>query len=317
MNGRSVERLILAIGGRAMRYIVKPSRMLLILLLLAAPELVLAGIRSYSPSSYDDPAEAAARKANREAISAATSVANYHQAAVQQRLAALKKAPWRIVKGATNNINDPGWFHFAGRVLRVYPGCIRVEGSISSLATENNLGRLDTAGSVMKAPMALLPGNVLTRQIFVVTNFPYVLASGDTINFLDYHMAKDAGVFAAPTTSTNHTERTDYEDHEGVHKYDYGKICPPPQWFIEAEAAKAAKAKQTAMSATLKLDQEKAAEGRPLYHYRLGQRYLTGNGVETNLAKARELFQKSADQGNADAAAELKKLSQNAAHQAN
>lgn len=75
-----------------------------------------------------------------------------------------------------------------------------------------------------------------------------------------------------------------------------------------AAAAKAAKAKQ-ASDAVLQLDQEKAAEGSALYQYRMGRRYLTGNGVEKDLAKARELLEKAAGQGNQDAATELAKLS--------
>jgi hypothetical protein len=61
-------------------------------------------------------------------------------------------------------------------------------------------------------------------------------------------------------------------------------------------------------NAILKLDQEKAAEGSALYQYRLGRRYLTGNGVEKDVAKARELFEQAAAQGNTDAGAELEKL---------
>ena len=50
------------------------------------------------------------------------------------------------------------------------------------------------------------------------------------------------------------------------------------------------------------------AEGSALYQYRMGRRYITGNGVEKDPAKARDMFQKAADQGNEEAAAELKKL---------
>jgi TPR repeat protein len=82
-----------------------------------------------------------------------------------------------------------------------------------------------------------------------------------------------------------------------VHKYDYGKVCAPAPEYIAAMIEQDAKARRVAESATLKLDQEKAEEGNPMYQYRLGLRYQNGNGVEVDRDKARYWLRKAAAQG--------------------
>ena len=59
----------------------------------------------------------------------------------------------------------------------------------------------------------------------------------------------------------------------------------------------------------LKSHQELADQGDRYGEYRMGLRYRDGDGVPKDLDKAREWLQKSADQGDTDAATELAKLS--------
>jgi len=79
-----------------------------------------------------------------------------------------------------------------------------------------------------------------------------------------------------------------------------------------AVLAKAAneKSKKTADAAALKFNQDAAAKGDAYGLFRMGERYRDGNGVEKDLAKAKDCFQKSAAGGNQDAALALKKLSE-------
>jgi hypothetical protein len=96
-------------------------------------------------------------------------------------------------------------------------------------------------------------------------------------------------------------------------KYDYGVDCAPPAQKLTPEQAKAAQAQtakgnSSAEAAKLKFEEEQAEEGKDLYQYRLGMRYLKGDGVPTDRAKALDYLAKSAAQGNHDAEKELAKL---------
>lgn len=74
---------------------------------------------------------------------------------------------------------------------------------------------------------------------------------------------------------------------------------------VEAAAAK----KQAADAATLKFYQELAEKGDASGQYRMGIRYLKGDGVPKDLDKARDYLSTATAQGNQDAAAELARLS--------
>jgi TPR repeat protein len=78
----------------------------------------------------------------------------------------------------------------------------------------------------------------------------------------------------------------------------------------EASPVKTASEMKADMDArVLKSHQELADQGDRYGEYRMGLRYRDGDGVPKDLAKAREWLQKSADQGDTDAATELAKLS--------
>ena len=96
--------------------------------------------------------------------------------------------------------------------------------------------------------------------------------------------------------------------------YDYGVDYIPPARKLTPEEAAAAKAQAAktsagAEAAKLKFDEAQAEDGKDLYQYRMGVRYLKGDGVSIGMAKALVYLTKSAEQGNQDAKKELAKLS--------
>ena len=81
----------------------------------------------------------------------------------------------------------------------------------------------------------------------------------------------------------------------------------------KAEAAaktKAAALKKAASDRALKSNQDDAAKGDSFGLMRMGERYRDGDGVEKDLAKAKEYLQKAADAGSPTAKEELSKLNQ-------
>jgi TPR repeat protein len=95
--------------------------------------------------------------------------------------------------------------------------------------------------------------------------------------------------------------------------YDYGvDYIPPPLQLTpeEAAAAKAEAAKKNAGSdaAKMRFEEEQAENGKDLYQYRMGMRYLKGDGVPSDTLKAMDYFSKAVAQGNQDAKRELAKL---------
>lgn len=100
---------------------------------------------------------------------------------------------------------------------------------------------------------------------------------------------------------------------QGYVLYDYGVDYVPPARKLTPEEAAAAKAQAAKMSsgaeaAKLKFDEEQAENGKDLYQYRMGVRYLKGDGVPIDSSKALEYFSKAAGQGNENAKKELAKI---------
>jgi TPR repeat protein len=89
-------------------------------------------------------------------------------------------------------------------------------------------------------------------------------------------------------------------------------VVPPPRVLtpeeIKAIAARNEKEKQTGEAAALKWNQSQADKGDDYGELRMGERYLKGDGVEKDLAKAKNYFSKSAAQGNLEASNALVKI---------
>ncbi len=140
-------------------------------------------------------------------------------------------------------------------------------------------------------------------ETFIIANYPAArsLKMGDIINRSIRAMRR-----SGPVDNTGSRQlATIY--------YDCGVPYTPPQRQLtpaEAAAAKetASKERTSSDAATLKFIQEQADKGSALYQYRLGLRYVNGEGVTNDLTKAREYLTKAAAQGNDDAARELAKL---------
>jgi hypothetical protein len=78
----------------------------------------------------------------------------------------------------------------------------------------------------------------------------------------------------------------------------------------QRDASRSALQKAVAQSAikVLREHEALAAQGDAYGQLRMGERYLTGDGVEQDLARARNYLQQAADQGSPTAAVELKRL---------
>jgi len=101
--------------------------------------------------------------------------------------------------------------------------------------------------------------------------------------------------------------------NETLEQWDYGVVYTPQPHKLTPEEVAAAKIeaekkKAEGAAAILKFELENSEKGRDLYQYRVGLRYLNGNGVPKDLAKARDYLSKAAAQGNKEAAAELARL---------
>lgn len=129
-------------------------------------------------------------------------------------------------------------------------------------------------------------------------------------------------------SSGRHSYVTTQGARSTVPKYDFGRVLTPQEAAplqkefddkiqdaarqrAAADSARkvnAANKKAEANARALEWNQQQADAGDPYGLLRMGQRYLHGDGVETNLAKARDYLQRSADLGNDTAKEELAKL---------
>ncbi|MDB6130269.1 MAG: Sel1 repeat [Verrucomicrobiales bacterium] len=77
---------------------------------------------------------------------------------------------------------------------------------------------------------------------------------------------------------------------------------------IVADQKAADSVSQEKLDKLIQFQMRQAAIGLPTAQYELGLRYLNGDGLEKQPDKARELFQKSAAQGNAEAKKQLEAM---------
>jgi TPR repeat protein len=133
-------------------------------------------------------------------------------------------------------------------------------------------------------------------DIFIVANFPYPATQP-----YQEMLAHEAGYY----TFTNVDDQV-----VTMHKLDYGLPCAK-MWSSEELAAikdRIEAPKKAAAAKALQSNQDAADKGDAYGLLRMGERYRDGEGLEKDLAKARDYLQKSADAGSPTAAEELKKL---------
>jgi hypothetical protein len=184
--------------------------------------------------------------------------------------------PVRTYQGTVVKV-DKTWLAFSGRVLRVNSKeGVHVEGRIEGATEDSD---------------------------FVITNFPYLVAERDRLPVPGYvFLVKDAGYFTYTAPSGN--TRT-------IHQYDYGTPYTPPPLTPEQLAAHKADVeakKKIAETKALESDQAAAAHDDTYGLLRMAERYRDGDGVETNLVKARVYFMRAAEAGSTTASNALLKL---------
>ena len=207
----------------------------------------------------------------------------------------IPRDPWRAINGETNYIKPIG-VEFCGKVVDVTANGVRISGEFGSLFETHYLTSAEVAFS----------GVAVNYSDFFVANFPFEVVSEQVVSENQHLMAWYVGTYTY--TTVNGASRT-------IKKLDYGTPCnPPPELIkqqIEAAKAKALLAKKKAEQAkatALKSNQDAAAKGDMFGLLRMGERYRDGDGVEKDLAKAKEYLQKAADAGSPTAAEELVKL---------
>ena len=187
--------------------------------------------------------------------------------------------PLREVDGipcAVNPADTNNWAVFAGTVLQVHGnGVVRIQGQFT--------------------------GHPYAE--FVVVNFPYDVVESQMIGYDSEkgiaHYAKIAGTYTYATAMGS--TRT-------IYKLDYGKIyTPPPLPPLTAEQIEARKAAESekikkANAKTVQWLEDLAATNDVYGERRLAEKYLHGDGVETNAVKARELLTRAAAQGDKESA---------------
>lgn len=205
--------------------------------------------------------------------------------------------PTALVAAGTNVLRKIGdtlydvvaskeWETLPGKYYRMRVKQVKPEGVICDVETFNDVGFYYEH-----------------RYYIVVKNLPTMslLKTGDILRSI---RAKDVGraqVFG-----------------DTVAVYDYGLVAGPPEEVPlskaidpaadEALAEKRAKQRAAEQKYILKSQQDWAAKGDPYGQFLMGQRYLKGDGVEQDQAKARDYFEKAAAQGSQPAKAALQRL---------
>lgn len=195
--------------------------------------------------------------------------------------------PCRIINGRTNAVGA-GWINFSGRVIDAGPDGILLDGTLNTVPKSDN---------------------VYDGEFFLA-NYPYPCAQNGTIgSYNQWFYARLDGTY----TCTN-----DASVVLILYRLDYGEpwTAPPPtpgqlaarqKLMADAQAADVAK-KNEILNRALKDNEDSAARGEPYGLLRMGERYRDGKGVERDLTKARDYFQRAADAGSDTAKSELEDL---------
>jgi hypothetical protein len=235
-----------------------------------------------------------------ESFAARYGIRTQEQKAKAARAAAQSPPVYRVVEGKVYDISRSVlWKQFNGECLTVLSdGIILQEIKVNRVYQTDPVSDAQRAGAYGAPPRRHLVSE--TREPgkkFFVRKYPSSLmpTTGKRIQGL----AIQTGVFQHRT--------------ETLEQWDYGLDYTPQPHKLTPEEVAAAKTqadrkKATGDAATLKFYQEQAEKGDAYGQYRMGIRYLEGDGVPKDLAKARDYLSKAAAQGNKEAAAELAKL---------
>jgi len=179
--------------------------------------------------------------------------------------------PWRVLNEKTNYVKGAEWVQFEGHVTTV---------SASGLVLQGWFGE----------PLCyLLPNNGgATTTTFFLSRYPRRVAVGQLLSRNDRLVAYKSG------------------SKDDLPNLDYGTVYVPELTDEQKAALAAAKAKKE--SSVLAWHKELAEKGDAYGEYKMGVRYLNGDGVDKDPAKGRDLLAKASAQGYKDATDELAKL---------
>lgn len=204
--------------------------------------------------------------------------------------------PWRYFTetGETISAKNTNFVQFVGQVLEVHKDKgIRVQGYFGKPCMWPG------GTAAFTTPQNNIP---IPDQIeFFVEGFPYAVFEGDFITWEQSRVAVPSGAYSYSTVGG--TSRM-------LRKLQYGiPTTEPPARPLTAEEKAALQKKRTEQaSRTLEWHKKLASEGDAYGLVRMAERYMTGNGVETNKAKAKVYLQRAADDGSAEAKQMLEKL---------
>ena len=202
--------------------------------------------------------------------------------------------PWRYLDGETVSVRSQGFVQFVGRVIEVHGKGIRVEGYYGAPCIWP--GNVSPGSYPDRTDAGRIP--IPQGFEFFVKDYPYRIYDGQFICWEDCRMAKIGGDYKYSTVGG--TIRT-------LRMLEYGTItsAPPPIPLTPEQIAAKNKKNEEAQAAVLRHHQKLAAQGDAYGLFCMGERYLKGNGVETNIIKGRAFLMRAAVEGNTEAKALL------------
>ena len=248
------------------------------------------------------------------------------RAAMQNELKIIySKDPWRNIGGVTNLARGDGWFEFQGRVDEILPGGILFKGKFGQILTihtdkEDSLHLVtstDANGAAQRSTTVSASSSTSssTRSASSVqdTSYQNKLIYGDDVFFVEgfpYPANIGQGFEQMLAFNGSYFTYTNGVQTVTVPRFIYGTPC---QKILSAEEiaamkSKADAAKKSVSDRVLKANQDAAGRGDAYGLLRMGERYRDGEGVDKDLAKARDYLQRAADAGSPTAADDLKKL---------
>ena len=189
--------------------------------------------------------------------------------------------PYREIGGQTNFAKSPGWVVFKGTVLAVSKSGILLSGYFGTVGID--------------------------QMNYFVHDYPYPIKEGERLGYgQPILMAKEDGFYEFESPSGA---------RETVRKLEYGKVCDVAATnsladpsVLHAQKTKEAQAKAALNARTLAWLQERAANGDAGAQFRLGEKYLTGDGVDKSLLLARTWLEKALASGSDEARHTLAKM---------
>jgi hypothetical protein len=231
-------------------------------------------------------------------------------------------SPYWVVNGQIYDINKSSlWVKMDGDIVKILTNGIVVEtftvetkqqAVVEQHATQGAFGftgRYHSETKMVDVGTEKVPGRKIIIRNYPVEENPAV---GKTISFLamqtgtsDYKGDRlelwDLGT--VPTADDLRKLKADTEERQRAAQKELDEQR-------RAVAEKASATKKTAEAKVLKSNQEAADKGDMYGLLRMGGRYRDGDGVEKDLAKAKDYLTRAAAAGSPTAAAELSKLNQ-------